>query len=326
MFLLFDIGWHCCVKITPAHAWPCIRQLKENFERDGGKSVQFQRGLFLISEFVYSDPLSVAQAFAAGGLLGDAFLHLLPHAEEAGGGGHGHEHGHGHGHGHEGHSHGLADLASGLWVLTGILIFFVLEKALPLLGVGHSHSHTGHSSHDHGASKKRDLPDASSAASRASASDKTPTLRQRKAVAGSSDGNGDTDRGRATDETTAGKSGSVFDLSTVKPGAVLNMIVRNTCTPLLFSPFLLRSLVLSFARSLVCLLCASVYERLYSLDCAVHLLCRLMLSTTSRTALLLALRSRRATRRGWTERLARTRTHLELAQRWYTIAGHRRAE
>lgn len=160
--------------------------------------------------------------------MGDAFLHLLPHAEEAGGHGHGHEHGHDHGHdhGHEGHSHGLADLASGLWVLTGILIFFVLEKALPLLGVGHNHSLGEHSHHSHGDSKKCNSLNSSSAAKRATASDKTPILRQRKAVAGSSESNGNTDGSGATDKATMGKSSSVLDLSTVKPGAVLNMIVR----------------------------------------------------------------------------------------------------
>ena len=47
-----------------------------------------------------------------GGLLGDAFLHLIPHAMMASGGeGHGHSHSHGHSHGgdeaEEGHVHDL---------------------------------------------------------------------------------------------------------------------------------------------------------------------------------------------------------------------------
>lgn len=53
--------------------------------------------------------LKVLLAFASGGLLGDAFLHLIPHAtlavQENTDHGH-HDHGHGHGHGH---SHGGGD-------------------------------------------------------------------------------------------------------------------------------------------------------------------------------------------------------------------------
>jgi zinc transporter 7 len=91
----------------------------------------------------------VLLAFAAGGLLGDVFLHLLPHATEAAGHGHDHGHGHGHGHGHEGHSHSLADLSIGLYTLVGLLAFFVVEKMVRAwrddAGAGHSHGH----SHSH---------------------------------------------------------------------------------------------------------------------------------------------------------------------------------
>jgi zinc transporter 7 len=80
-------------------------------------------------------------AFAAGGILGDAFLHLLPHAI----GVHGHAHG-GHGHAHGGHDHDHADhghtdeMNVGLCVLAGILTFFVMEKIFTIFGGGHSHS------------------------------------------------------------------------------------------------------------------------------------------------------------------------------------------
>ena len=63
--------------------------------------------------------LKILLSFASGGLLGDAFLHLIPHAlvphshgEE------GHSHSHSHSHGEEGHEHGH-DLSVGLWVLAG---------------------------------------------------------------------------------------------------------------------------------------------------------------------------------------------------------------
>lgn len=72
-------------------------------------------------------------ALAAGCLLGDAFLHLIPESSH---GGHHDEHhhhhvhhnDHDHNHGHEhGHSH-HHDHSVGLKVLAGIMVFFILEK------------------------------------------------------------------------------------------------------------------------------------------------------------------------------------------------------
>uniref|UniRef100_A0A146KU79 Zinc transporter SLC39A7 n=2 Tax=Lygus hesperus TaxID=30085 RepID=A0A146KU79_LYGHE len=86
--------------------------------------------------------LKILLAFASGGLLGDAFLHLIPHALV----GHGHDSdgGHAHSHSHEphGHSHNHdAEVNVGLWVLAGILIFLFVEKFIRLVKGGHSHSH-----------------------------------------------------------------------------------------------------------------------------------------------------------------------------------------
>ncbi|XP_050088752.1 protein catecholamines up [Anopheles aquasalis] len=95
--------------------------------------------------------LKTLLAFASGGLLGDAFLHLIPHAIQPhshdDGHGHGHSHGHGHGHGHgDGeHEHGH-DMRVGLWVLAGIIVFLAVEKAVRLIKKdhgGHGHSHGG---------------------------------------------------------------------------------------------------------------------------------------------------------------------------------------
>lgn len=100
--------------------------------------------------------LKVLLSFASGGLLGDAFLHLIPHALEP----HSHHGNEDHGHSHaseesHGHSHGAAHghmMSVGLWVLGGIVAFLVVEKFVRLLKGGHSHSH----SHSHAPMKAKD--------------------------------------------------------------------------------------------------------------------------------------------------------------------------
>lgn len=87
--------------------------------------------------------LKVLLAFASGGLLGDAFLHLIPHAisPHSHHGDEGHDHHH-HAHGDEGHGHDHGhDMTIGLWVLGGIITFLAVEKGVRLLKGGHSHSH-----------------------------------------------------------------------------------------------------------------------------------------------------------------------------------------
>lgn len=77
--------------------------------------------------------------------MGDAFLHLIPHALMAHGGGE--EEGH-HGHSHSSHSHGSDnephshDLTVGLWVLGGIIAFLAVEKFVRIVKGDHSHSHS----------------------------------------------------------------------------------------------------------------------------------------------------------------------------------------
>lgn len=82
--------------------------------------------------------LKLLLSFASGGLLGDAFLHLIPHALTP------HSHGsadHSHSHSH-GHDHEVHDMSVGLWVLCGILTFLVVEKIVRLIKGGHGHSHS----------------------------------------------------------------------------------------------------------------------------------------------------------------------------------------
>ncbi|KAL4629594.1 Zinc transporter SLC39A7 precursor [Arapaima gigas] len=89
--------------------------------------------------------LKVLLSFASGGLLGDAFLHLIPHALEPhshhDGEDHSHSHAHTESHDH-GHSHGSAAhghmMSVGLWVLGGIVAFLVVEKFVRFLKDGHA--------------------------------------------------------------------------------------------------------------------------------------------------------------------------------------------
>lgn len=86
--------------------------------------------------------LKVLLAFASGGLLGDAFLHLIPHAliaQQAHQSGHAHSHSHAHSDSHEeGHSH---DMTIGVSVLAGIIVFLIVEKFVRIFKGGHGHSH-----------------------------------------------------------------------------------------------------------------------------------------------------------------------------------------
>ena len=117
--------------------------------------------------------LNILLAFAMGGLLGDVFLHLLPHSfsdshahdhhhdhhDEHHHHDHHHEHhehhheheGHHHDHDehnhehehheHEGHGHSIEGVMTGLWIIVGIFVFLVVEKSIRNLTGGHGHSH-----------------------------------------------------------------------------------------------------------------------------------------------------------------------------------------
>ncbi|GAB2226720.1 hypothetical protein Drorol1_Dr00022540 [Drosera rotundifolia] len=96
-------------------------------------------------------------AFGAGAMLGDAFLHQLPHAF---GGVHSHSHDH-EDHMHsaleQSHGHSLKDLSVGLSILCGIVLFLIVEKVVryveEMSGGSHPSSH-GHLHHHHKSTKK----------------------------------------------------------------------------------------------------------------------------------------------------------------------------
>ncbi|XP_031843892.1 zinc transporter catecholamines up [Nomia melanderi] len=86
--------------------------------------------------------LKILLSFASGGLLGDAFLHLIPHALVP----HSNEsketHSHQHSHSHDDEeSHHVHDMSVGLCVLLGIIMFLIVEKAVRLIKTDHTHSH-----------------------------------------------------------------------------------------------------------------------------------------------------------------------------------------
>jgi zinc transporter 7 len=87
--------------------------------------------------------LKILLSFASGSLLGDAFLHLIPHsliAHSEHSHSHSHTHAHSHSHGEDG-SHGH-DMVVGFWVLLGIIVFLMVEKFVRLVKGGHGHSHS----------------------------------------------------------------------------------------------------------------------------------------------------------------------------------------
>jgi len=108
--------------------------------------------------------LKVLLSFASGGLLGDAFLHLIPHAIMSQSSSADHQHGHSHeshGHSHGGHGHSHDDdhnLTVGLWVLFGIVAFLAVEKFVRYVKGGHSHGHSHSADNDH-SSKSHDETD-----------------------------------------------------------------------------------------------------------------------------------------------------------------------
>ncbi|WZZ06396.1 hypothetical protein YC2023_092317 [Brassica napus] len=105
--------------------------------------------------------------FGAGAMLGDAFLHQLPHAF---GGGHSHSHDHHESHDHHdhshshsdspSHSHSIQDLSVGLSVLAGIVVFLLVEKLVRYIEENSSGSNTwGHHHHHAGSKKLKDEDD-----------------------------------------------------------------------------------------------------------------------------------------------------------------------
>ncbi|PIK62403.1 putative zinc transporter SLC39A7-like isoform X3 [Apostichopus japonicus] len=123
---------------------PVVKDLYRVWYEAIGATVLISAAPFLILFIIPLDKdkpgqeklLKVLLSFASGGLLGDAFLHLIPHAisPHAIGEDHSHEHEHDHEHEHE-HS---------LYVLSGIILFLAVEKFVRHVKGEHGHSHGDH--------------------------------------------------------------------------------------------------------------------------------------------------------------------------------------
>ncbi|KAK4475017.1 hypothetical protein MN116_002115 [Schistosoma mekongi] len=97
--------------------------------------------------------LKVLLAFAAGGLLGDAFLHLIPHALESKHSDHNLKHGEKSGN-EDDHVHDHRRHCSvGLYVVGGIFAFLCVEKCIRLFRNDHCEGHVHHVSNANGDNK-----------------------------------------------------------------------------------------------------------------------------------------------------------------------------
>ncbi|KAG8967781.1 hypothetical protein FRC03_009330 [Tulasnella sp. 419] len=89
---------------------------------------------------VKPDTLNIMTSFAAGGLLSDVFVHLIPHSFLGG-------------EGHQGVQFIMVEerrnVLIGLAIFLGFAFFFATEKISRILGVGDDHSHSHSHSHTH---------------------------------------------------------------------------------------------------------------------------------------------------------------------------------
>ncbi|XP_012257128.1 protein catecholamines up [Athalia rosae] len=112
--------------------------------------------------------LKLVLSFASGSLLGDAFLHLIPHALTPHS--HSNDKSHAHSHSHDGGEEHGHDMTVGLSVLLGIITFLAIEKGVRLIKGNHSHSH----SHGGAAKEKKH--------SKASDKDKSSSVKKKEPV------------------------------------------------------------------------------------------------------------------------------------------------
>ncbi|KAJ2743505.1 hypothetical protein GGI20_003690 [Coemansia sp. BCRC 34301] len=131
--------------------------------------------LFATPTSIPNKALRIMVSFAVGGLLGDVFLHLLPHMFA---GEHGHNRHHHHDHDSEVNEH-VRNTVYGCAIFVGLILFFVVDKFMRLLGSGHSHG--GHShGHSHGVGHSHKLSGCGGSGDLGGADSKQLKLRKRR--------------------------------------------------------------------------------------------------------------------------------------------------
>ncbi|GAA5812668.1 hypothetical protein MFLAVUS_006125 [Mucor flavus] len=102
--------------------------------------------LYFVPPNIKPSTLNVLVNFAVGSLLGDVFLHLLPHAFSSS-----HDHGHEKDHHHHDHNDEKKNVLIGTGIFAGLFLFYAADKCMRAFygKTGHDHSHH----HDH---KKND--------------------------------------------------------------------------------------------------------------------------------------------------------------------------
>ncbi|XP_076629898.1 zinc transporter catecholamines up [Colletes latitarsis] len=123
---------------------PSDETRKEVFLKAATSTLLISAAPFFILFFVPLDNtkereplLKILLSFASGGLLGDAFLHLIPHALVP----HSHDSSSHHKESKHEESNHTDDMTVGLCVLIGIIVFLIVEKAVRIIKTDHSHLH-----------------------------------------------------------------------------------------------------------------------------------------------------------------------------------------
>lgn len=131
------------VQNSAENHWNCLNFMK-NFE----KSQKSRESSIPSFQHTNGPFLKILLAFGAGGLLGDALLHIIPHSLSPHDHSEHHDHDHHdhHDHNHSDHSHDhSAHLRVGIHVISGILVFMMVEQMVRIIKGGHCHSHeNGH--------------------------------------------------------------------------------------------------------------------------------------------------------------------------------------
>ncbi|KAJ1905832.1 hypothetical protein LPJ81_001707, partial [Coemansia sp. IMI 209127] len=169
--------------------------------------------LFATPSSIPSKALRIMVAFAVGGLLGDVFLHLLPHMFAD------HDHSGSGGHDEAAHSH-VRNTVYGCTVFLGLMVFFMVDKFMRLLGTSeHSHGHSHSHSHSH--ARK---PSKSSDGSDVDAKQRLRKRLSKKSKHPASDANEADDEKEALDSIIAKKD----DKKSIKMSAYLNLVADAT--------------------------------------------------------------------------------------------------